>query len=70
MLSVQSIEILLDLVEIKISTMIVQDKDDLRELKRLKNCRSELVNCSKEVQKRRVERRILDSIVQQVPYSK
>jgi hypothetical protein len=43
MLSKQSLEILLDLVEIKLSTIIVQDKDDVREIKKLRNCRSELL---------------------------
>jgi hypothetical protein len=43
MLSKQSLEILIDLVEIKISTIMIQDKDDIREVKRLKNCRSELL---------------------------
>jgi hypothetical protein len=43
MLSKQSLEILLDLVEIKLSTIMVQDKEDIRELKKLKNCRNELL---------------------------
>ena len=37
MLSRQSLEILLDLVEIKLSSMIVQDKEDIKELRKLKN---------------------------------
>lgn len=52
MISSQSLEILLDLVEIKLSSMIVQDKDDLRELRKLKNCRGELLSCCKETQKK------------------
>lgn len=55
MISSQSLEILLDLVEIKLSSMIVQDKDDLRELRKLKNCKAELVSCCKESQKNRLE---------------
>lgn len=51
MISSQSLEILLDLIEIKLSSMIVQDKDDLRELRRLKNCKAELMSCCKEAQK-------------------
>ncbi len=41
-LSRQSIEILLDLLEIKVNAIEVQDKDDARELNRLKKCRKEL----------------------------
>jgi len=38
----ESIEMLLDLVEIKISSLFVYDKEDSKELKKLKKCRSEL----------------------------
>jgi hypothetical protein len=44
MLSKQSIEILLDLVEIKISAMQIHDREDARELIRLRSCREELSN--------------------------
>lgn len=44
MLSKQSIEILLDLVEIKISAMHIHDREDARELIRLRGCREELLN--------------------------
>lgn len=47
MLSKQSIDILIDLVEIKLSSMIVQDKEDMREVKKLRICRSELITLSK-----------------------
>lgn len=43
MISKQSLNILLDLVEIKISAMVVLDKDDLRELQKLKNCKKEIL---------------------------
>ena len=43
MLSRQSLDILIDLVEIKLSTILIQDKDDIREVRRLKHCRNELV---------------------------
>lgn len=43
MLSKQSLEILIDLVEIKLSTILVQDKEDIREVRKLKNCRNELI---------------------------
>lgn len=39
-----SIEILIDLVEIKISSLVVQDKEDNKELDRLLKCRDELKN--------------------------
>jgi hypothetical protein len=42
-LSKQSLEILLDLVEIKLSTMQVHDREDARELVRLRNCRDEIM---------------------------
>ena len=48
MLSRQSLEILLDLVEIKLSSMIVQDKEDIKELRKLKICKSELIACTRE----------------------
>ena len=41
-LSKQSIENLLDLVEIKISTLQVLDREDAREMKCLEGCRDEL----------------------------
>ena len=41
-LSKRSIETLLDLVEIKISYMDVQDREDARELQTLERCRDEL----------------------------
>jgi hypothetical protein len=43
MFSKQSLEMLIDLVEIKLSTIMVQDKDDLRDVKKLKHCLNELV---------------------------
>lgn len=53
MLSRQSLEILLDLVEIKLSSMIVQDKEDIKELRKLKICKSELIACTREETKGR-----------------
>lgn len=43
MLSMQSLDILFDLTEIKLNTLVVQDKDDLREFKKLKECKRELL---------------------------
>lgn len=42
-LSKQSIENLLDLVEIKIGALQIVDREDQRELKHLEACRSELL---------------------------
>ena len=42
-LSLQSVEILLDLIEIKIGYMQVQDRDDAKELLKLRYCRQELL---------------------------
>ncbi len=47
MLSKQSVDILIDLVEIKLSAILVQDKDDMREVSKLKHCKSELLDCKK-----------------------
>jgi hypothetical protein len=44
MLSRQSLNILLDLVEIKLSAIMILDKDDAKEVQRLKVCRNELLN--------------------------
>jgi hypothetical protein len=41
-LSKQSVETLMDLVEIKISYMDVLDRDDAKELRALERCRNEL----------------------------
>lgn len=42
-LSRQSLEIMLDLIEMKIAAIQIQDKDDARELNRLRKCRQELL---------------------------
>ncbi|MCR5224765.1 MAG: hypothetical protein K6C34_01655 [Alphaproteobacteria bacterium] len=47
MLSRQSLDILIDLIEIKLSAIIVQDKDDLREVMKLRKCRRELMESRK-----------------------
>jgi len=54
MLSKQSIDILIDLVEIKLSAILVQDKDDLREVNKLKHCKSELLNFKKTFSRSRI----------------
>jgi hypothetical protein len=42
-ISRRSIETLLDLVEIKLSSMAVSDREDARELAQLETCRNELL---------------------------
>jgi hypothetical protein len=42
-LSRQSLEILLDLIEMKVNALQIQDRDDARELTRLRKCRQELL---------------------------
>lgn len=44
MLSKRSLDILLDLIEIKLSAIVVQDKEDVREVVNLKKCRKELID--------------------------
>ncbi len=43
-LSKRSIEILIDLLEIRISVLMINDQEDAKELVRLKKCRDELKN--------------------------
>ncbi|MBO4405332.1 MAG: hypothetical protein J5821_01225 [Alphaproteobacteria bacterium] len=53
MLSKQSLDILIDLVEIKLSAILIQDKDDLREVNKLKHCKNELLDFKKSFSKLR-----------------
>lgn len=41
-LSKRSIEILIDLLEVRISVLMINDQEDARELARLKKCKEEL----------------------------
>lgn len=52
-LSKNSIENLLDLVEIKLSCIEVIDREDARELKQLRSCRDELLGMQASVLTRR-----------------
>ncbi|MDR3179442.1 MAG: hypothetical protein LBT70_00900 [Holosporaceae bacterium] len=47
MLSKQSLDILIDLVEIKLSAIMVIDGEDLKEVRKLKLCRNELLTSRK-----------------------
>lgn len=44
LLTRHSVEILLDLVEIKVNALEIQDQDDAREHNKLKKCRQELLS--------------------------
>ncbi|MDR2107450.1 MAG: hypothetical protein LBO73_02950 [Holosporaceae bacterium] len=44
MLSKQSLDILIDLVEIKLGAIMILDKDDVKEVQKLKNCKNELLS--------------------------
>lgn len=56
-LSKQSLEILMDLIEIKVCALQVQDRDDARELNKLRKCRQELL----------LEKNLLSSTPQESP---
>lgn len=43
-ISRESFEIILDLIEIKMSTLQIHDKDDEREVNKLRKCRQELLS--------------------------
>ena len=61
-LSKQSIENLLDLVEIKLSCIEVIDREDARELKQLRACRDELLGIQASLAVRRRSRPRADVI--------
>ncbi len=63
-LSLQSIEILLDLIEIKVAYMQVQDRDDAKELLKLRLCRQELLKLFEEGKGSR-KSRVAPSLVKQ-----
>lgn len=52
----QSIEILLDLIEIKVSALQIQDRDDARELNKLRKCRQELLSEKNKLKSKHSER--------------
>jgi len=43
-ISRESLEIILDLIEIKVSALQMHDKDDARELNKLRKCRQEFLS--------------------------
>lgn len=54
----KSMEILLDLIEIKIGILSISDKDDERELRNLKTARRELLFTLNQVPSKRVKKEI------------
>ncbi len=57
-LSRKSLEVLMDLIEIKIGLLSVTDHDDEREMKNLKNTRRELLITLNQVPSKRIKREI------------
>ena len=49
-LSKESLEILIDLVEIRLDTLQIIDKEDAKELSRLQLCRSELLQTQSQLE--------------------
>lgn len=62
-LSRQCIENLLDLVEIKIGSLQVLDREDAREMQSLETCRSELIAMQEAFKARRRGMTIEDNVV-------
>jgi hypothetical protein len=62
-LSRQSIENLLDLVEIKIGALQILDREDEREMRSLESCRTELLAMQEALKARRRGIRIEDNVV-------
>jgi hypothetical protein len=62
-LSRQSIENLLDLVEIKIGALQILDREDEREMRSLESCRTELLAMQEALKARRRGIRVEDNVV-------
>jgi hypothetical protein len=54
----KSLEILMDLIEIKIGLLSISDKDDEREMRNLKNARRELLMSLNQAPSKRVKKEI------------
>ena len=67
-LSRQSLEILLDLIEIKISVLQIQDRDDARELIKLRKCRQELLLEQMQTSSKRNDRPLNPALFSERPY--
>jgi hypothetical protein len=62
MLSRNSVDILLDLLEIKLAAFIVQDREDPRELERLRMCKRELLDLVRDTRRIRREQMLQSNI--------
>ncbi len=69
-ISRQSLEILLDLLEIKVSALQIQDRDDARELNKLRKCRQELLLEQNKTTFKRAERLLSPTPFQEKTYRK
>lgn len=69
-LSRQSLEILLDLIEIKVSALLIQDRDDARELNKLRKCRQEVLLELNHLQSKRAEKILNTATFSERPYEK
>ena len=58
MLNKELIEMLIDLVEIKLSYFEIQDREDVKELKKLKSCSKELKSILRSSRNEEVEQMI------------
>lgn len=70
LLSRQSVEILMDLIEIKVNALEIQDRDDARELNKLRKCRQELISEHKQLNPKRKERLLESTPFPQRTYEK
>ena len=69
-LSRQSVEILLDLIEIKVSVIQIQDRDDARELNKLRKCRQELLSEKNKLSPKSTKKPLDSTIFQEKPSRK
>ncbi|MBY0291698.1 MAG: hypothetical protein K2W92_00170 [Alphaproteobacteria bacterium] len=69
-LSRQSAEILLDLLEIKVGALQIQDRDDARELNKLRKCRQELLSARNQITPKHKEKLEEPAPFQQRTYRK
>ena len=68
LLSRQSVEILMDLIEIKVNALEIQDRDDARELNKLRKCRQELISEHKQLSSKHKERLLESTPFRQKTY--
>lgn len=69
-LSRQSLEILLDLIEIKVSALLIQDRDDARELNKLRKCRQEILLELNHMQSKRAGKLLNSATFSERPYER